>query len=226
MKVGLGVVSGSLCSAESRRKKSCAERSDVNARPSGRGARRGRPGGAPRCRWRRTPGSSAPRRTSASATGRRRCRRRPGGRPRRASGCAPETDFRHAGLASTRPYDMNAALMRLERHERGIHAFRSGPAARITRHDSVPGTRQHHGPAPGHAPAAHGRPQLGSAFLVHDAVAEMDHAAGKPVAPAGAWTPAAGPARAGRGRPRSMIPAGPGRLTHRTEQAKERPRCG
>jgi hypothetical protein len=34
---------------------------------------------------------------------------------------APETDFRHAGLASTEPNRMNAALMRLERHERGIH---------------------------------------------------------------------------------------------------------
>jgi hypothetical protein len=41
--------------------------------------------------------------------------------PRRQPGRAPETDFRHAGLASTGPYDMNAALMRLERHERGIH---------------------------------------------------------------------------------------------------------
>jgi len=35
---------------------------------------------------------------------------------------APETDFRHADLASTGPYDMNAAFTRLERHERGIHA--------------------------------------------------------------------------------------------------------
>ena len=34
--------------------------------------------------------------------------------------CAPETDFRHAGLASTGLYRMNAAYMRLERHERGI----------------------------------------------------------------------------------------------------------
>jgi hypothetical protein len=34
---------------------------------------------------------------------------------------APETDFRHAGLASTGPYDMNAAFMRLGRRERGIH---------------------------------------------------------------------------------------------------------
>ena len=32
-----------------------------------------------------------------------------------------ETDFRHAGLASTGPHRMNATLMRLERHERGIH---------------------------------------------------------------------------------------------------------
>jgi hypothetical protein len=39
------------------------------------------------------------------------------GRPRRA----PETDFRHAGLASTGLYRMNAAPTRLERHERGIH---------------------------------------------------------------------------------------------------------
>jgi hypothetical protein len=38
-------------------------------------------------------------------------------RPRRA----PETDFRHAVLVSTGPYRMNAAFMRLERHERGIH---------------------------------------------------------------------------------------------------------
>ncbi len=30
-------------------------------------------------------------------------------------------DFRHAGLASTGPYGMNAAFMRLGRHERGIH---------------------------------------------------------------------------------------------------------
>jgi len=34
--------------------------------------------------------------------------------PRRRPQAAPETDFRHAGLASTGPYRMNAALMRLE----------------------------------------------------------------------------------------------------------------
>ena len=33
----------------------------------------------------------------------------------------PETDFRYADLASTGPYRMNAAFMRLGRHERGIH---------------------------------------------------------------------------------------------------------
>jgi hypothetical protein len=32
-----------------------------------------------------------------------------------------QTDFRHAGLASPGPYRMNAAFMRLERRERGIH---------------------------------------------------------------------------------------------------------
>jgi hypothetical protein len=34
---------------------------------------------------------------------------------------ATGTDFRHIRLTSTRPYDMNAAFMLLERHERGIH---------------------------------------------------------------------------------------------------------
>jgi hypothetical protein len=38
-----------------------------------------------------------------------------------AAAARAETDFRHAGLASTGPYRMNAAFMRLGRHERGIH---------------------------------------------------------------------------------------------------------
>jgi hypothetical protein len=42
--------------------------------------------------------------------------------PRRRPQYAPETDFRHAGLASPEPYRMNAAFMLLGRRERGIHA--------------------------------------------------------------------------------------------------------
>jgi hypothetical protein len=41
--------------------------------------------------------------------------------PRRRPQDAPETDFRHAGLVSTEPCRMDAAFMRLGRHERGIH---------------------------------------------------------------------------------------------------------
>jgi hypothetical protein len=49
-------------------------------------------------------------------------------RPRLATGRASPppaacigTDFRNTALASAGQYRMNAALMRLERHERGIH---------------------------------------------------------------------------------------------------------
>ena len=31
-----------------------------------------------------------------------------------------KVDFRHSGIATTRAYDMNAAIMQLERLERGI----------------------------------------------------------------------------------------------------------
>jgi hypothetical protein len=46
-------------------------------------------------------------------------------RPRRAL----ETDFRLPDLASTGPYCMNAAFMRLGRHERGIHVVSLASAA-------------------------------------------------------------------------------------------------
>jgi hypothetical protein len=45
-------------------------------------------------------------------------------------GACRETDFRHADLASTGPYDMNAAFMRLGRHERGTHVV--GRVTRVT----------------------------------------------------------------------------------------------
>ena len=70
------------------------------------------PGKGPRLTGPRS-GVSAERATRASAGG---C-----GAHRPADRGAPETDFRHAGLASTGPYCMNAAFMRLGRHERGIH---------------------------------------------------------------------------------------------------------
>ena len=62
--------------------------------------------------------------------------------------CAPETNFRHAGLARTGPYRMNAAFMRLGRHERGIHVVSLASAA--------PQRRARSGPEP--PPAA--RPEL------------------------------------------------------------------
>jgi hypothetical protein len=39
-----------------------------------------------------------------------------------------KADFRHAGLASTGQYCMNAAFMSLERRERGIHVVNGGRA--------------------------------------------------------------------------------------------------
>ena len=77
--------------------------------------RRGGPG-SPGAQQQREP---APGHLRASLPGRGPAPAQPGRlshRPRRA----PETDFRPPDPASTSPYRMNAAFMRLERHERGI----------------------------------------------------------------------------------------------------------
>jgi hypothetical protein len=84
----------------------------------------------------RTPRQSALRATAATAPAPARGAPLTGSPPRPAPPAAsrsgpatrgaPETDFRRSGLASTGPYRVNAALMRLGRHERAASTY-EGP---------------------------------------------------------------------------------------------------
>ena len=58
-----------------------------------------------------------------------------------------KADFSHGGPVSSRPYDVDAASMRLERHERGIHALTGGRRAGITGHGSALAAPRHPGNA-------------------------------------------------------------------------------
>ena len=62
---------------------------------------------------------------------------------RRASPCDRREGFRHSGTACTRPYGVDVPPMLFERHERGIHALRTGRRARTASHGSTPGSQKH-----------------------------------------------------------------------------------
>jgi hypothetical protein len=63
-----------------------------------------------------------------------------------------ENNFCHSGIVRTKPYDVDAALMLYERHERGIHALsvkphgatrsQTGTMAGIGSHENVLGTQE------------------------------------------------------------------------------------